>query len=41
LQGPRFGGALNAAAEQFSAAFDANKSPEEFVIEMKKKNEVY
>ena len=37
--GPRFGGALNAAAEQFSAAFDSNKSPNEFVVGMKKKNE--
>jgi len=37
--GPRFGGALNAAAEQFSAAYDANKTPQEFVVEMKKKNE--
>ena len=27
--GPRFGGALNAAAEQFSAAFDSNKSPKD------------
>ena len=35
----RFGGALNAAAEQFSDAFDANKTPMEFVVEMKKKNE--
>ena len=37
--GPRFGGALNAAAEQFSAAFDSNKSPKDFVVDMKKKNE--
>ena len=37
--GPRFGGALNDAAEQFSNAFDSNKSPQEFVNEMKKKNQ--
>ena len=37
--GPRFGGALNAAAEQFSAAFDSNTSPQDFVTNMKKKNE--
>merc|ERR1712008_513767 len=37
--GPRFGGALNQAAEQFSKAYDENKTPQEFVVEMKKKNE--
>merc|ERR1719491_557513 len=37
--GPRFGGALNLAAEQFSAAYDANKTPQEFVVEMKKTNQ--
>ena len=37
--GPRFGGALNGAALQFSAAFDTNMSPQDFVNDMKKKNE--
>ena len=37
--GPRFGGALNEAAEQFSAAFDRKISPAEFVAEMRKKNQ--
>ena len=32
-------GALNQAAEQFSKAYDENKTPQEFVVEMKKKNE--
>merc|ERR1712036_195819 len=33
--GPRFGGALDDAARQFSAAFDAGTSPEDFVDNMK------
>merc|ERR1712050_269284 len=37
--GPRFGGALDGAAEQFSAAFDANMTPQQFIADMKKKNE--
>jgi len=37
--GPRFGGALNAAAEQFSAAYDAKMTPKAWIADMKKKNE--
>lgn len=37
--GPRFGGALNDAALQFSAAFDSSQTPQQFVNEMKKKNQ--
>merc|ERR1712241_571257 len=37
--GPRFGGALNEAAEQFSGAYDKKMSPGEFVTEMRKKNQ--
>ena len=37
--GPRFGGALNEAAEQFSGAYDKKMSPGEFVAEMRKKNQ--
>ena len=37
--GPRFGGALNEAAEQFSGAFDRKMSPQEFVSDMRKRNE--
>ena len=36
--GPRFGGALNEAAEQFSEAYDRKLAPAEFVSEMRKKN---
>lgn len=39
FQGPRFGGALNDAAEQFSGAFDQKLSPAQFVETMKRKNE--
>lgn len=31
FQGSRFGGAIDAAARQFSEAFDAGQSPSEFV----------
>jgi len=37
--GPRFGGALNEAAEQFSGAFDRKMTPAEFVSDMRKRNE--
>ena len=36
--GPRFGGALNEAAEQFSDAYDRKLSPAEFVSSMRKMN---
>lgn len=36
LQGDRFGGALDAAAKQFSKAFDSGMLPMEFVNKMKK-----
>ena len=39
FQGPRFGGALNEAAEQFSGAFDRKMTPAEFVTDMRKRNE--
>lgn len=35
-QGDRFGGALDAAAKQFSKAFDSGMLPMEFVNKMKK-----
>jgi len=38
--GPRFGGALDAAALQFSTAYDAGLSPFEFVEKMKKENQL-
>jgi len=38
--GPRFGGAIDGAAEQFSAAFDAGISPKDFVTDMKNKNQL-
>jgi len=38
--GPRFGGALDGAAEQFSAAYDNKLTPDEFVNSMRKKNEL-
>jgi ATP citrate (pro-S)-lyase len=38
--GPRFGGAIDGAAQQFSSAFDRNLSPKEFVEEMKKTNQL-
>ena len=37
--GPRFGGALNEAAEQFSGAYDRKLAPSQFVAEMRKKNQ--
>lgn len=36
LKGDRFGGALDAAAKQFSKAFDSGMLPMEFVNKMKK-----
>ena len=36
-QGDRFGGALDAAAKQFSGAMDAGLIPMEFVNDMRKK----
>merc|ERR550539_897969 len=39
--GPRFGGALNEAAEQFSEAYDRKLAPAEFVSEMRKKEQIY
>jgi len=36
--GPRFGGAIDGAAQMMSSAFDRGLSPEEFVKEMKAKN---
>ncbi|XP_065053736.1 ATP-citrate synthase-like [Rhopilema esculentum] len=38
--GDRFGGALDAAAKQFSESFDAGKTPMEFVNEMRKKGQL-
>lgn len=38
--GPRFGGAIDGAAEQFSVAYDTNKSAKEFVAEMRKLNKL-
>nr|BAK02254.1 predicted protein [Hordeum vulgare subsp. vulgare] len=38
--GPRFGGALDGAAEQFTWGYDSGLSPEEFVSAMRKKNEL-
>ena len=40
LQGDRFGGALDAAATQFSEAFDNSVQPMEFVNEMRKKGKL-
>ncbi len=37
--GPRFGGAIDGAAQMFSSAFDRGLSPSEFVEEMKRKGE--
>lgn len=36
--GPRFGGAIDGAAQQFSEAYDAGLSPKAFVDKMKKEN---
>ncbi len=38
--GPRFGGAVDDAAVQFSAAFDSNTSAKTFVEDMKKQNKL-
>ncbi|KAF1329283.1 Atp-citrate synthase, partial [Globisporangium splendens] len=38
--GPRFGGALDKAAEMFSTAYDSGLSAADFVDDMKKKNEL-
>jgi len=38
--GPRFGGALDAAAELFTTAYDARMSAEDLVNSMRKKNEL-
>lgn len=40
FQGDRFGGALDAAARQFSEAYDAGQHPMEFVNSMRKKGEL-
>ena len=40
FQGDRFGGALDAAARQFSTAHDEGKTPMEFVNEMRKKGQL-
>lgn len=38
--GPRFGGALDQAAEQFSNAYDSGMSPEDFVADTRNKKEL-
>jgi len=38
--GPRFGGAIDEAAEQFSWAFDTNLKPKDFVEKMRKENKL-
>eukprot|EP01114_Cavostelium_apophysatum_P021569 TRINITY_DN756_c0_g1_i2.p1 TRINITY_DN756_c0_g1~~TRINITY_DN756_c0_g1_i2.p1 ORF type:complete len:957 (+),score=322.61 TRINITY_DN756_c0_g1_i2:220-3090(+) len=38
--GPRFGGAIDDAAVQFSQAYDKNMQPKDFVEEMRKKGEL-
>lgn len=40
LQGDRFGGALDAAAKQFSEAYDSGMIPMEFVNSMRKKGQL-
>jgi succinyl-CoA synthetase alpha subunit len=35
--GPRFGGAIDGAAQMFKGAFESGESPDEFIIRMKKK----
>ena len=35
--GPRFGGAIDGAAQEFKRAYDAKLTPEQFITEMKKK----
>ena len=39
-QGDRFGGALDGAARQFSAAFDSGQTPADFVTSSRKKGEL-
>jgi ATP citrate (pro-S)-lyase len=38
--GPRFGGALDDAAKQFSSALDSGLAPKDFIDSMKKKNQL-
>lgn len=38
--GPRFGGALDGAAAKFTWAYDSGLSPEEFVVEMRSRQEL-
>ncbi len=38
--GPRFGGAIDGAAQQFSWAYDTCLTPKEFVAEMRKQNKL-
>ena len=40
MQGDRFGGALDAAAKEFSEAYDAGMIPMEFVNSMRKKGQL-
>lgn len=40
FQGPRFGGALDEAAKQFSEAYDAGLHPTEFVSKMRKEGKL-
>jgi len=40
MQGDRFGGALDAAAKEFSEAYDAGMIPMEFVNTKRKKGEL-
>lgn len=40
MQGDRFGGALDAAAKQFSEAYDSGLIPMEFVNDMRKKGKL-
>lgn len=40
LQGDRFGGALDAAARQFSEAYDTGELPNEFVNNMRSKGQL-
>jgi len=40
VQGDRFGGALDAAAKEFSEAYDAGMIPMEFVNSKRKKGEL-
>jgi len=40
MQGDRFGGALDAAAKEFSEAYDAGIIPMEFVNSKRKKGEL-